>query len=72
MDQRILISQAKIDLINEIRRRMKLDREFPGIVTDVYVQNILDELESEAKHQVRPFANDPSDAPIVKAMNGWR
>lgn len=72
MDQRILISQVRIDLINEIRRRMKLDREFPGIVTDVYVQNILDELESDAKHQARPFVNDPSDAPIVKAMNGWR
>lgn len=70
MDQSILITQVKIDLIREIRRRMNLERDMIGIVTDIDVQNILDQLQSEAEHQARPFAKDPSDAPIVKAMNG--
>lgn len=72
MDQSFLIPQVRIDLINEIRLRMKLERDLTGIVTDMDVQNILDQLEAEAEHQARPFAKDPSDAPIVKAMNGWR
>ena len=70
MDQRILISQVRIDMIHEIRRRMKFERDLTGIVTDIDVQNILDQLESEAEHQARPFVKNPSDAPIIKAMNG--